>query len=261
MFVDSHCHLDKLSVENQSIKDYVMTAKEQGVEHILCVCITLDDYPTMAAKVRGIPSVSLSAGVHPCHEDDVVSFQELAELCSQDEVVAIGETGLDYYHSTDHIDIQKQSFIDHIKVGQLVDKPLIIHTRDARQDTIDILRQYGNEKTRGVFHCFTESLEMAEQGIELGFYISFSGIVTFNSAKDLQEVAKTIPLDKMLIETDAPWLAPVPHRGKANQPAYVTHVAKFIADLRGISVAEVAAATTKNFYDLFNHVQADSGKS
>ena len=178
---------------------------------------------------------------------------------NEKEVVAIGETGLDYYHTQDTIAVQKQSFIDHIHIALEVDKPLIVHTRNAREDTIALLREHGDGKVRGVLHCFTEDLAMAEAAIELGFYISFSGIVTFKSAKELQEVAKIIPLERMLIETDSPWLAPVPYRGKTNQPAYVVEVAEFIAEIRGTTVAEIAKQTTDNFYQLFDSIKIRQG--
>ena len=154
-------------------------------------------------------------------------------------------------------EVQRQSFIDHIKVANVLNKPLIIHTRDAREDTIALLREYKDPGTKGVLHCFTESLEMAEAAMELGFYISISGIVTFNSAKSLREVVKAVPLERLLIETDSPWLAPVPHRGKSNQPGFVVEVAEFIADLKGISVDELAKATTENFYRLFDQITND----
>ena len=166
---------------------------------------------------------------------------------------------MDYYHTQDTIAVQKQSFIDHIHIALEVDKPLIVHTRNAREDTIALLREHGDGKVRGVLHCFTEDLAMAEAAIELGFYISFSGIVTFKSAKELQEVAKTIPLERMLIETDSPWLAPVPYRGKTNQPAYVVEVAEFIAEIRGTTVAEIAKQTTDNFYQLFDSIKIRQG--
>lgn len=255
-FVDSHCHLDKIDENNpQEIANYVANAKSRGVEHMLCVAVSVAEFEGMYAKVKDFPNVSVSCGVHPCYDEDVVDISVLREYAKRPEVVAIGETGLDYYHTEDTIGIQQKSFIDHITVASEVNKPLIIHTRNARQDTIDLLKAHGNENTRGVLHCFTESLEMAQAAIELGFYISFSGIVTFKSAKELQAVAQTIPLERMLIETDSPWLAPVPYRGKTNQPAYVVEVAHFISELRGISVESLAEITSQNFYELFDTVK------
>ena len=171
-----------------------------------------------------------------------------------EKVVAIGETGLDYFYSADSKDVQRQSFIDHIKVANELDKPLIIHTRDARSDTIELLKEYKRPETSGVLHCFTESLDMAQQAIELGFYISISGIVTFKTATELQEVVKNVPLESLLVETDSPWLAPVPFRGKQNQPGYVVEVAEFIANLKGVTVEELAKTTTDNFYRLFDRI-------
>ena len=209
----------------------------------------------MYEQVSGFNNVSVSCGVHPCYDEDVVPIETLRVYANRDQVVAIGETGLDYYHTQDTVAVQKQSFIDHIHVALEVDKPLIVHTRNARKDTIALLKEHGQGKVRGVLHCFTEDLAMAEAAIELGFYISFSGIVTFKSAKELQQVAKSIPLERMLIETDSPWLAPVPYRGKTNQPAYVVEVAEYIAELRGVSVAHIAEQTTANFYRLFDSVK------
>ncbi|MBE1286524.1 MAG: YchF/TatD family DNA exonuclease [Alteromonadaceae bacterium] len=254
-FVDSHCHLDKIDENNpDAIANYVANAQSRNVEHMLCVAVNVAEFDRMYEQVSGFNNVSVSCGVHPCYDEDVVPIETLRAYANREQVVAIGETGLDYYHTQDTIAVQKQSFIDHIHVALEVDKPLIVHTRNARTDTIAMLKEHGKGKVRGVLHCFTEDLAMAEAAIELGFYISFSGIVTFKSAKELQQVAKTIPLERMLIETDSPWLAPVPYRGKTNQPAYVVEVAECIAELRGVSVAHIAEQTTANFYRLFDSV-------
>jgi TatD DNase family protein len=209
------------------------------------------EFPDMMEAIEGLDNVSASCGVHPLHQEDACSYEELLAMASRDDVIAIGETGLDYFYSADTKAVQLSSFIDHIKVANKLNKPLIIHTRDAREDTLNLLTQHKAATTKGVLHCFTESWEMAEAAIAMGFYISISGIVTFHSAKELQEVVKKIPLDKLMIETDSPWLAPVPYRGKANQPGYVREVGEFIAKLRGISVEDLAKATTDNFYTLF----------
>ncbi len=251
MFVDSHCHLDRLD-ENTSIKDAVTFAKSRGVEHFLCVCVSVKEFDAMCSAVSDLDDISVSCGVHPLHQEDACDKQTLLEKSNQSHVVAIGETGLDYFYSAETKETQMQSFIDHIQVANELNKPLIIHTRGAKEDTLNVLKEHKHESTKGVFHCFTEDLDMALQGIDLGMYISISGIVTFNSAKELREVVKQVPLDKLLIETDSPWLAPVPHRGKSNQPGYVVEVAEFIAELKGISVDELAKATTENFYNLFN---------
>lgn len=252
MFVDSHCHLDRLKQSPAQLAETLAFAKQRGVEHFLCVCVSVNEYEQMLDAVKDFADVSVSCGVHPLHQEDACDYATLLDMAKRDEVVAIGETGLDYFYSKETIEVQKQSFIDHIKVANELQKPLIIHTRDAREDTIALLKEYKAESTIGVLHCFTEDLDMAQRAIELGFYISLSGIVTFNSAKTLREVAKAIPLDRLLIETDSPWLAPVPHRGQQNQPAYVVEVAEFIAKERGISVEELARATTQNFYRLFS---------
>lgn len=259
MFVDSHCHLDRLKKTEQELDGVVAAATKRKVEHMLCVAVSVKEFEDMKAKVAKFNNVSMSCGVHPLHHEDVCSYSELLENVAKDEVVAVGETGLDYFYSEETQDIQKQSFIDHIKAANVVKKPLIIHTRNAHQDTISLLKEYRDPSTIGVLHCFTESLEMAKEAIDMGFYISISGIVTFASAKELQETVKQIPLDRLLIETDSPWLAPVPHRGKENEPANVVDVAYFISDLLGISVLELAKATTDNFYRLFSLVPKANG--
>ena len=255
MFVDSHCHLDKLDKSPSELAEAVNFAQQRGVEHMLCVAVSVSEFDDMVETVSEFDNVSVSCGVHPCYEDEMTDYDTLLGYVALDKVVAVGETGLDYYHSTDTKAVQQRSFIDHIKVASQVGKPLIIHTRNAREDTIALYKAHKNEQTSGVLHCFTESMEMAQQALDLGLYISLSGIVTFKSAKELQEVAKMIPIDRLLIETDSPWLAPVPYRGKPNQPGYVVEVGEFIANLRGISVEALAKHTTENFYRLFNTVK------
>ena len=251
MFVDSHCHLDRLDKSEAELAEVLNFARRRGVEHFLCVAVSVKEFPAMMAAIEGFADVSASCGVHPLHQEDACSYAELLAMASSDDVIAIGETGLDYFYSADTKAVQLSSFVDHIKVANELKKPLIIHTRDAREDTLALLAQHKAPSTKGVLHCFTESWEMAEAAIAMGFYISISGIVTFHSAKELQEVVKKIPLERLLIETDSPWLAPVPFRGKANQPGYVREVAEFIAKLKGLSVEELAKATTDNFYTLF----------
>lgn len=257
-FVDSHCHLDRIkAVATEGIDAVLGRATNAGVEHMLCVSVTLAEYPNMRALVGNRDNVSFSCGVHPLYmKQEAYSAERLRELVSDDKVVAVGETGLDYYYDKDFHQAQRESFAGHIEIACEVNKPLIIHTRDARADTIAILREGRAERCRGVLHCFTETLEMAEQALDLGFYISISGIVTFASANELREVVERLPLDRILIETDSPWLAPVPHRGKENEPAYVPEVARCIAALKNCTVAEVAEQTRKNFYDLFSLAQA-----
>ncbi|TDF41675.1 TatD family deoxyribonuclease [Alteromonadaceae bacterium M269] len=255
MLVDSHCHLDRLGFDDEQLSDALNAAEKRGIEHFLCVSVSVKEFPEMLEKVHNYNRVSVSCGVHPLHQEDACSYDELLDMASKDEVIAIGETGLDYFYSADTKEVQIQSFIDHIKVANTLNKPLIIHTRDAKEDTIELLKKYLEPNTVGVLHCFTETLPMALAAIELGFYISISGIVTFNSAKELREVVKAIPLDRLLVETDSPWLAPVPHRGKQNQPAYVLEVAEFIAELKGVTTAELAKITTDNFYRLFSRIE------
>ncbi|MEP0354921.1 MAG: YchF/TatD family DNA exonuclease [Paraglaciecola sp.] len=251
MFVDSHCHLDRLDQSHEQLSETLQFARNRGVEHFLCVSVSVKDFPSMAETVVNFNDVSISCGVHPLYQEDACTYEELLATADNDRVVAIGETGLDYFYSAETKEVQLASFIDHIKVANKLGKPLIIHTREARQDTINVLKEHKLPETQGVLHCFTEDLEMAQSAIELGMYISISGIVTFKTATELQEVVKNIPLNKLLIETDSPWLAPVPYRGKPNQPGFVREVGEFIADLKGISVDELAYVTTKNFYDLF----------
>lgn len=254
MFVDSHCHLDRLKAKGEALDEVVQQAKDAKVQHMLCVAVSVKEFAQMKALVSGYDCVSMSCGVHPLHQEDACSYDTLLEHAKSDDVVAVGETGLDYFYSADTKPVQLTSFIDHIKVANVLKKPLIIHTRGAQEDTLRLLDEHYEQSTGAVLHCFTESLEMAQAAIEMGIYISISGIVTFKSAKELQEVVKQIPLNKLLIETDAPWLAPVPHRGDENQPKYVVEVAQFIANLKGISVEELAQITTDNFYRLFSHV-------
>lgn len=254
MLVDSHCHLDRLDKTEEELVEIIQFAKQRGIQHFLCVAVSVKEFPDMLEKVGHLDDVSVSCGVHPLHQEDACSYQELFDAANQERVVAIGETGLDYFYSADSKDVQKQSFIDHIKVANELKKPLIIHTRDARHDTISLLKEQKLPETKGVLHCFTESLEMAQEAMELGMYISISGIVTFRTASELQEVVKNLPLEKLLVETDSPWLAPVPFRGKQNQPGYVVEVAEFIAKLKNISVEELAKITTDNFYRLFDRI-------
>ncbi|MGD8999581.1 MAG: TatD family hydrolase [Granulosicoccaceae bacterium] len=254
MLVDSHCHIDlidygKIGGDPQSA---VQQASENGVGYMLCVCVNLEQYPAMRKAVAGMENVFVSVGVHPNeHEGKDPSVKELLELADDERVVAIGETGLDYYRNEGDMTWQHDRFRRHIEASKQSGKPLIIHTRDAKNDTIRMMREEKAQDAGGVMHCFAEDWEMARQSLDLGFYISFSGIVTFKSATTLQDVARRVPLDRMLVETDSPWLAPVPYRGKTNQPAYVRHVAEFIAQLRGESVETIAEATTENFFRLF----------
>lgn len=252
MLVDSHCHLDRLDYEtrHQDIADVVNKAQQQGIEYLLSVCVTLNDYPAMAELVQPFKQIFSSCGVHPLYEE-ALDQALLLQYAQDDKVVAVGETGLDFFYSPETKDKQIDSFRRQIQIAKQVKKPLIVHTRQAREETLTLLREEGAEEVGGVLHCFTESLEMAEAAMELGFYISVSGIVTFKNSKELQAVIKAIPLDRLLVETDSPYLAPVPHRGKENEPAFTRDVAKFVAELKGISIQELEEATTTNFFKLF----------
>jgi TatD DNase family protein len=254
VFVDSHCHLDRLDKNSDELDEVVAQALSSKVEHMLCVAVSVKEFAKMKSVVSQYPQVSMSCGVHPLHNEDACDIDILRGHAKLDDVVAVGETGLDYFYSKETAPVQMKSFVDHIKVANEVKKPLIIHTRNAQTDTLEALEHHYEHDTGAVLHCFTESLEMAQAALKMGIYISISGIVTFSSAKELQETVKQIPLDRLLIETDSPWLAPVPYRGKENEPKHVVEVAKFIAQLRGISVDELAKHTTDNFYRLFNRI-------
>jgi TatD DNase family protein len=254
MLVDSHCHLDRVNLKPYG-GDFQRLMEEtaaSGVGHMLCVCIDVEGYPRMRDLVEPYPQVSVSVGVHPNERRGRdPTEEELVELAADPRNVAIGETGLDYFRSKGEPAWQHRRFRKHIVVARACSKPLIVHTRDARDDTIRILREEGARDAGGVLHCFTETWEMAQQALDLGFYISFSGILTFNTADDLREVAARVPLESILIETDCPYLTPVPHRGKPNEPKFVSAVAQCIAALRGMSAEEVAAVTRDNFFRLF----------
>ncbi len=257
MIVDSHCHLDRLDLtaHDGDLSKALLAARDNGVSHFLSVCVELSEFPELERIASGHPDISLSVGVHPNDtEMKVPETEELVKLALQDKVVAIGETGLDYYRleGDEGRGDQQESFKRHIRAAVEVNKPLIIHTRHARNDTIDIMREENADKCRGVMHCFTEDWDMAEKALELGFYISISGIVTFKNAGDLRDIAKRVPMDRLLIETDSPYLAPMPHRGKTNEPAYVRYVADYMAELRGVTYEEIAKATTDNFFTLFS---------
>lgn len=254
MFVDSHCHLDRLSAKGDDLTSIVNDALKSKVEHMLCVAVSVKEFAAMEEAVKQFDNVSMSCGVHPLHQEDACDFDTLLSYVQQDKVVAVGETGLDYHYSAETKEVQLTSFVDHIKAANMVNKPLIIHTRAAVDDTLSLLSEHYQTSTGAVLHCFTESYEMAKAAIDMGIYISISGIVTFNSATELQETVRRLPLEKLLIETDSPWLAPVPHRGKENQPKHVVDVAKFIAELKQVDVETVAKVTSDNFYRLFNRV-------
>ena len=233
---------------------------ENRITHALCVSVDLPDFPQVLALAEQYPHIYASVGVHPDYEDTPEpSVDQLVELANHPKIIAIGETGLDYYRLEGDLEWQRERFRTHIKASRITRKPLIIHTRAASEDTIRIMREEGAGTDKGgvagVMHCFTESLEVAEAALEMGFYISFSGIVTFKSAKDLQAVARAVPLERILIETDSPYLAPVPHRGRMNEPGFVCHVAEYLATLKDVPLSQFADQTTSNFFNLFNVVR------
>ena len=255
--VDSHCHLDKLDLTNHSgdLSKALAHAAEIGVGHMLCVCITLENFPDVLQIAQNFKHISASVGLHP-NEQNVPhepTADDLIKLARDKKVVAIGETGLDYYRSTGDIGWQQERFRQHIRASKKSGKPLIVHSRQAKEDTLTILKEENADAVGGVLHCFTEDWQMAQAALDLNFYISFSGIVTFKNATDIQDVAERMPIDRMLIETDSPYLAPIPFRGKPNEPAYVRYVAEFIAQRRGIDVVELAEKTSENFFRLFKH--------
>ncbi|MGR8951443.1 MAG: TatD family hydrolase [Gammaproteobacteria bacterium] len=254
MLIDSHCHLDRLDLEpyKNDFSCFLKDAAQQNIEHLLCISIDMEAYPEMLALVADYPQISVTVGVHPnAHDGFEPTVEQLIALAQNPKVIGIGETGLDYFRSSGDLGWQHERFRNHIRAARALNKPLIIHTRDAREDTLRILREEGADQTGGIIHCFTEDWDFARQAIDLNFYISFSGIVTFNSAQAIKEVARKVPADRFLIETDSPYLAPVPFRGKPNYPTYVRYVAEQIAELRHTSFEAVAEASTRNFYTLF----------
>lgn len=254
MFIDSHCHLDRIDLApyQNDFSRFMQAAEKCQIEHMLCVAIDLEAYPAMLDLVKNYPSISLSVGVHPNEQDGKdPTVDDLVALGKEHKVIAIGETGLDYFRSEGDLTWQKQRLRNHIQAAKELNKPLIIHTREAGHDALDILAAQGADQVGGIIHCFTEDWDYAKKALDLGFYISFSGIVTFKNAQKVQQVASKIPADRFLIETDSPYLAPVPFRGKPNYPLYVPHVAEHIATLRNTTVATIAKLSTDNFKQLF----------
>lgn len=250
MLIDSHCHLDKLDTTDRTLSDYLQAAQDRGVGRFLSVSVELDKFSQLTEIADRFPQqVLISAGHHPndVEVNQLPLYETLVAQAQHPAVCALGETGLDYYYGGNQKTLQQQYFREHIRAAHAVKKPLIIHTRSASEDTLQILKEENADQVGGVFHCFTENWETAEEALKLGFYISFSGIVTFKNATALQEVAKKVPIERLLVETDSPYLAPVPYRGKPNEPAYVYYVAEFIAALRGISLEELARRTSENF--------------
>ncbi|KXU37269.1 hydrolase TatD [Ventosimonas gracilis] len=255
MLVDSHCHLDRLNLDahDGSLDAALKAARARGVSHFLCIGVSRDNAATVKTLAQQYAEVDCSVGVHPLDIEDgegALTLDWLLAEVNHPKVVAIGETGLDYHHAVDNAAMQQQAFRLHLQAARISGLPVVVHTRAARQDTLDLLREAALPQA-GVMHCFTEDWPMAKAALDMGFYISLSGIVTFRNAGALREVAQKVPLERLLIETDAPYLAPVPYRGKPNLPQYVREVAEFIAELRGIGWQELASQTTANFQQLF----------
>ena len=257
MLIDSHCHLDRLTLDKYggSLDLAIDAAWDAGVKKILCIGLDLEHADQVVALAETYSHVYASVGVHPLEDKSRnPSIEELLNYASHKKIIAIGEIGLDYYYSADNKVVQQERFVLQLKAASQADLPVIIHTRSARYDTLELIRSHCCLDRAGVLHCFTESWEMAKAAMDMNFMISISGIITFKNASELRDVVKKIPLEKLLIETDAPYLAPVPHRGKPNEPAFVADVARYIADLKGVTFEEVAKITSQNFYKLFSKV-------
>lgn len=262
MFIDSHCHLSFPGLAER-VPELLQAMAEAQVEQALCICTTLDEFDQVLGLACTYPNLWATVGVHPDNEG--VREPDVAELCrlaAHPRVLAIGETGLDYYRlngrSRDDMAWQRERFRTHIRAAKQTGKPLVIHTRDSAADTLGLLTEGGGQGVTGVFHCFTESQAVAKAALDQGFYISFSGILSFKNAQTLRDVARWVPLDRCLIETDSPYLAPVPYRGKTNQPAYVPFVARALAEVKGLPIEVIAESTKSNFFSLFNAIQTNS---
>ena len=255
--IDSHCHLNYLfsAQEFDKMQANLRAAEARGVKNFLCISVDVEHVPEVLAIAEHFPAVKASVGIHPCsvHETPEGGWDQVVQWAQHHEVLALGETGLDYYRP-EGLDktLQQRFFANHMHLSLETGKPVVIHTRAAREDTIALVRSEGQGRLGGVMHCFTESIEMAKQALDLGLYISFSGIITFKNAETLRDVVRYVPLDRMLVETDSPYLAPVPYRGKSNMPAYVVEVAQAVADLKGVTYQEVCQQTTENCRQLFS---------
>jgi len=257
VLVDSHCHLDFPELA-EDIEQVLQRMVDNGVVHALCVSVTLENWPRVRDLAARFPNLHCTVGVHPDERDgEEPTVERLVGLAATAKVVAIGETGLDYFRQSGDTDWQRTRFRTHIRAARECGKPLVIHTREAADDTLAIMREERAAEVGGVMHCFTESWPVAESAMEMGFYISFSGIVTFKNALPLKDVARRVPLERLLVETDAPYLAPVPFRGKRNEPGYVQYVARHISDLKGIQYQDIESSTSRNFSDLFRVALSD----
>ena len=256
MLIDSHCHLDKLDTSHyeNGFAGLVEATQAAGIDEMLCIGVNTEAFPKMLSLIEDYSFIHASAGIHPLGIDapkQGINWSLLAQQAAHSRVIAVGETGLDYHYQPETKPTQQHAFIEHTRIAKEVSKPLIVHTRAACDDTVSILKAHADLSISGVIHCFTEDWDMAKRCLDLGFYISISGIVTFNNAKQLRDVVRQLPPDRLLVETDAPYLAPVPFRGQQNEPKHVQSVAQCVADLQGISVAKLSDTTSENFYRLF----------
>ncbi len=256
MLVDSHCHLDYPDFAEEGVAEIISRAKSAGVGHFLTICTEIAKFPQILAVAESSPVINCTVGTHPHHAADAgeinIKREEIIAFTKNPKVVGIGETGLDYYYEHSPKEEQQGVFATHIEAALETELPLIIHTRDADEDTIRIMTDIGQRQARGVMHCFSGTPWLAEKSLDLGFYVSFSGIITFKKSDELREIVKLVPMDRILVETDSPYLAPMPHRGKRNEPSFVVHTAQMVAELKGLSMEQVAAQTTENFFKLFN---------
>jgi len=255
MLIDSHCHLDRLNLDKHDGKlaNIIDAATARGVEAMLCVAISLENREAVLKIAEEYNHIVASVGVHPLDvEKGLANCEQLIAWSKHPKVVALGESGLDYYYSEDSKQVQKDSFIIHLQAGSKVELPIIVHTRKAKEDTLSLIKEYGNLESAGVLHCFTEDWDMAKRALDLNYYISISGIVTFKNAEELRDVVRKTPMERLLVETDSPYLAPIPYRGRPNQPAYVREVAEYVADLKKISYEELIRISAENFFRLFS---------
>ncbi len=259
MLVDSHCHLDYPDYDDEGLEAVLNRAKEQGVEKFLTISTNLVVFDKVLAVAKKFPDVYCTVGTHPHHADEApeieFSREDIVKLTHDKEVVGVGETGLDYFYEHSPKEEQKQALVKHIEAAIETNLPLVVHTRDADADIVDILKSAGEGKLRGVVHCFSGDENLARAALDLGFYISVSGIITFKTANEIREAIKYVPMDRLMVETDCPYLAPVPYRGKRNEPAYVTHTAMTLSEIKEVSIDEVSDATTQNFFDLFSKIE------
>lgn len=259
MLIDSHCHLDRLRLDKYDghLADAILAARERGVQGMLCVGISLENRETVINIAEEYPRVVASVGVHPLDiESGLATAEQLVEWAQHPKIVALGETGLDYYYSDETKDIQQESFTIHLQAAAQSKQPVIVHTRSAKEDTLRLIAEHGDRESGGVLHCFTEDWDMAKRAVDLNYLISISGIVTFKNAESIRDVARKLPLDRLMVETDSPYLAPVPYRGKPNEPSYVREVAEYVAELKNISYQELIEATADNFFRLFPKAKA-----